>query len=615
MHSIANFIGRNRSGLITVVLLATASLRVFGQCTGYQGRTLSLEDLEGLAKRAGFACRNLAEVIALLSVESEERNGRFHADLKCSNGDASLDIGLWQINNYPWRADGPFDKCNGITCTTKSSGPCCAMHSQAIEDMALDTQRATDYAWSVWKNSQFSFRRWSGYGTAAFWARYPSALSYIETKYPNCAPRCSLINGTLVCPPEPVGPISAAPVEIVTSNDPNDKVGTRGTTVERYINKSEPLRYAIYFENKPNATASAQDVVITDKLDGSSLDLNTLALGPITFVDRIVTPTPGPIGHTGPFSIDVDLRPGQNLIVKISALLNPTAGILTWTFRSLDPATMQPPDDPLAGFLPIGGQGSVAFSVQPKATLSTGTTITNKATIVFDTNPPLDTPLWLNTLDKTSPASTVLALPPKQTTSTFPVRWNGSDVGVGVASYDVYVSENSSPFTAWHTGTTSTQATFAGVNGRTYSFYSIAQDLVGNVESTKTTAEAVTTVSESSCAANVSGQFALTRSGFRFNNAAQRFVQTAALRNIGSTAVAGPLSLVLDGLTASAVLFNRSGLTSCSSPIGSAYVDAVNSAGVSILPGQTVTLTLEFTNPTNQPINYTTRILAGTGSR
>ena len=38
------------------------------------------------------------------------------------------------------------------------------------------------------------------------------------------------------------------------------------------------------------------------------------------------------------------------------------------------------------------------FTVAPKAA-STGTQITNKATIVFDVNPPMDTPVWLNTID------------------------------------------------------------------------------------------------------------------------------------------------------------------------------------------------------------------------
>jgi hypothetical protein len=42
-----------------------------------------------------------------------------------------------------------------------------------------------------------------------------------------------------------------------------------------------------------------------------------------------------------------------------------------------------------------------------KQGLATGTDIQNKARIVFDANPPIDTPSWMNTLDATEPASQV----------------------------------------------------------------------------------------------------------------------------------------------------------------------------------------------------------------
>jgi hypothetical protein len=284
------------------------------------------------------------------------------------------------------------------------------------------------------------------------------------------------------------------PVEIVTSDDPNDKVGAQGIGLSRHLAGEEPLRYAVYFENKATAKAPAQDVLIIDKLDINNLDLNTLRLGPVAFGTRTVTPPTGTISSTGPFSTNVDLRPTQNLIVQIDAVLNPSTGSLTWTFRSLDPATMQPPDDPYAGFLSIGGQGSVAFNIQPKGNVPTGTAISNKASIVFDTNQPLETPVWLNTLDKTSPTSTISVLAATQTSLTFPVRWQGSDVGAGIGTYDVYVSEDSRPFTRWQVQTPTTEAAFTGVNGRNYRFYSIARDLVGNIEGPKTAAETTTSI-------------------------------------------------------------------------------------------------------------------------
>ncbi|HEU4502627.1 MAG TPA: carboxypeptidase regulatory-like domain-containing protein [Nitrospira sp.] len=284
-------------------------------------------------------------------------------------------------------------------------------------------------------------------------------------------------------------------VEIVTSNDPNEKVGSHGVGTERWLADEEPLRYSIFFENKPTASAPAQDVVVTDQLDHASLDLTTLSLGPISFADKVVAPPAGlPLSVTGQFNADVDLRPANNLIVRINATLNQNTNVLTWRFTSIDPATGQPPEDPLAGFLPPGAGGSVFFTVMPKKGLPTGTNIRNKATIVFDVNPPLDTPEWSNALDGTKPTSRVLPLATIQNSCTFNVRWEGTDVGSGVRDFTVYVSDNGGPLTPWLTQTTATQAAFTGADGHTYSFFSVARDLTANSEDGKTVAEATTRV-------------------------------------------------------------------------------------------------------------------------
>jgi hypothetical protein len=90
-------------------------------------------------------------------------------------------------------------------------------------------------------------------------------------------------------------------------------------------------------------------------------------------------------------------------------------------------------------------------------------------------------------------------LSPIQANASFPVQWSGTDQGAGIGTFDVFVSDNNGPFTAWQTQITATQAAFTGVAGHTYRFYSIARDLVGNVEAAKTVAEATTVVSASAC--------------------------------------------------------------------------------------------------------------------
>lgn len=305
----------------------------------------------------------------------------------------------------------------------------------------------------------------------------------------------SSCSGRPTPPPDPIdtdeGQINVSPV---TSLDPNEKIGLRGAGTAHYTAVDAQTQYAIFFENKPTATAPAEIVVITDALD-TVLDLNTLALGPITFPNQVVTPPAIPLS-VAPFATTVDLRPTTNLLVKINTSLNTSTRILTWTFQSLDPATNQPPADPLAGFLPPGAEGSVFFTVMPKPTVTTGTVIQNTATIVFDVNAPINTPTWSNTIDNTKPTSHVNPLPATQTTTSFSVSWSGSDVGAGIQGFTVYASDNGGPFTAFQTNTTATSATFTGIVSHTYAFYSIARDLVGNVESSKTTAEATTTVKQ-----------------------------------------------------------------------------------------------------------------------
>src|SRR5262249_26443395 len=123
-----------------------------------------------------------------------------------------------------------------------------------------------------------------------------------------------------------------------------------------------------------------------------------------------------------------------------------------------------------------------------------GTQTSNQATIVFDTNAPIATPVWVNTFDNTNPASHVLPLAATQTSPSFPIQWAGTDVGSGVNDFSVFVSDNGGPFAPFVTNSVATSATYPGVAGHTYRFFSQARDLTGNAEVLKTQAEATTQV-------------------------------------------------------------------------------------------------------------------------
>lgn len=283
------------------------------------------------------------------------------------------------------------------------------------------------------------------------------------------------------------------PIRVIVPEDPNEKVGAKGIGPDpRYLSGEEPLRYTIFFENLRKATGPALVVAITDQLD-ENLDLKTFTLGPISFGDKTLYPS----GNPKEFSIDYDLRPQKNAILRIQAKLD--GNVVTWEFKTLDPYTKEINLDPWAGFLPPNinppeGEGSVTFTVMAKAGLPTGTSIRNRATIKFDLNDPMDTNEWENIIDKTLPSSRVLPLAPTQSSPTFLVSWVGEDTGSGIHAYNIYVSENGAPYKIWLRDTQETSASFTGQLGHRYSFYSVARDNAGNMESHPKSPEATTSI-------------------------------------------------------------------------------------------------------------------------
>ena len=283
-------------------------------------------------------------------------------------------------------------------------------------------------------------------------------------------------------------------VNSLTAIDPNDKVGMVGTNALNYIQGDVPIPYTIYFENQPSATAPASEVFITDVIDTTKLDLSTLQFLGFGFGDTLRL-FDQPIAATS-FSRDVDLRPEINTIVRVHGVVN--GNTVSWTFTSFDPETMALTEDVFAGFLPPNvtkpeGEGFVRFTIEPKPNLTTSASIQNQASIVFDANAPIVTPIFTNTIDKQKPTSSVNALPATNGT-VFTVSWNGVDPHSGVAFYNVYISDNGGGFELWLANTPLTNYQFEGLLNHQYAFYSVATDNAGNVEAQTPAVEASTTV-------------------------------------------------------------------------------------------------------------------------
>ncbi len=281
-----------------------------------------------------------------------------------------------------------------------------------------------------------------------------------------------------------------------SAGDPNDMSGPLGYGDENYVSASDPLSYRIDFENEPTASAAAQEVVITTQLD-PSLDPRTFRLTGFNFGDTTV-----PLDGSQAFYQGViDLSATKGYKVDVTANVDETTGVVTWTFQTIDPATGQPPVSPDVGFLPPedgsgNGEAYVTYSVKAKADATSGTVVSAQARIVFDTQPPMDTPAVKATLDAGPPVSAVAALPATEDNPNFAVSWSGSDEvgGSAIATYTVYVSDDGGAYSAWLTDTTDTSDVFDGEAGHTYSFYSLATDNAGNVEAAPATADATTQV-------------------------------------------------------------------------------------------------------------------------
>lgn len=119
---------------------------------------------------------------------------------------------------------------------------------------------------------------------------------------------------------------------------------------------------------------------------------------------------------------------------------------------------------------------------------TSGTPYTYK--ITFQPKPDADTNL---------PTSTVASLPASSPLS-FPLTWSGTDAGSGISSYDLFVSEDGGPWEIWLNDTKRTSAIFAGIDGVSYEFYSIATDFAGNSENKVASAEAGTLATRANAA-------------------------------------------------------------------------------------------------------------------
>ncbi len=277
--------------------------------------------------------------------------------------------------------------------------------------------------------------------------------------------------------------------------DPNDIVGPDGYGEPRWVPIGRPLEYTIRFENDPElATAPAASVTITQQLD-DDLDFRSFRVGDFGFGDVYIDVPDGQSWYAD----RLDLTSTIGIYLDVAAGIDVATGRVFWQFSSIDPDTGATPVDPAMGFLPPNlnspdGQGFVTYAVTPRSDAATGAVIDVEATIVFDTNEPMDTPPIFNTIDAEAPDTAVSPLDAQQVSEDFMVTWTGADGpgGSALAAYTIYVARDGGAPEIWLADTTATQATFSGEDDHYYAFYAASRDNAGNTEALPAAPDATT---------------------------------------------------------------------------------------------------------------------------
>ncbi|MGO9456199.1 MAG: beta strand repeat-containing protein, partial [Acidimicrobiales bacterium] len=320
-----------------------------------------------------------------------------------------------------------------------------------------------------------------------------SAFSNLKTKT-NCPPKTT----PQTKKPKPKGPTTT--INSFNGRDPNGITGPSGYGTPQWLAPSKPLDYEVHFQNVPTAKTDVAEVKVVEPLPAG---INPTSVSLTGFGFGFGTVHVSLAGHKQSFTKTLPHAAPNGDVVRVTGSFDPSASAITWLFEAVNPKTGDVDSAATAGFLlpdtTAGkGEGYVSFSATMLPGLTTGTTVATQATITFDRNAPLSTSMWKNTIDANVPTAHVAALPATTAAGTLPVSWSGSDGdGSGVATYNVYVSDDGGTLTLWKADTTATSADYPTTKGHTYGFAAQATNHVGTSGPTPTTAQVTTSVESS----------------------------------------------------------------------------------------------------------------------
>ena len=229
------------------------------------------------------------------------------------------------------------------------------------------------------------------------------------------------------------------------SYDPNEMIGPWGHDDTRhYIKPIHNMAYTVTFENKASATAPAHEVFVTDTLDATKYDLSTFGFSSFGWADTTLV-----VGgsRTQEFTRDIIYNvKGQDILVRVSGQYDATTGIARWSFVSLQKNGNEIEDPDLGFLVPNNdnrdGEGFVSFCIEHKKNPKNGTTVSNRATIVFDANAPIMTNNYVNTFDTDYPTSKITKV--EEQDGKLVVTIKGNDTTSGIDAFNLFAFKNGS---------------------------------------------------------------------------------------------------------------------------------------------------------------------------
>ena len=264
-------------------------------------------------------------------------------------------------------------------------------------------------------------------------------------------------------------------------------VGPYTTETNGFLPVDVALPYSIHFQNDPDATRYVNEVRVVTQLD-ANLDARSFRLGDIKIGDITVHV---PAGRSI-FQGDFDFVQSRGFVLRVSAGVDLSTETATWLLQAIDPLSGELLQDSSHGMLQPNnaqgqGAGFVGYTIEADSSVDSGSTVSAKAKVLFDSAPPEETEELVQTIDAAPPITRLTATPlAGGAGSNYLLKWNSSDEsnGSGVKHVTLYAAIDGGDFKIISRQNPNAESSFVftGQPGRRYEFLALATDLSGNQE-------------------------------------------------------------------------------------------------------------------------------------